>query len=172
MTQEKNYNIKELSISNPKTGKAVSLTGGLVELRYYESILSNHITASLTLGDTGNAIDKKNLLDGLPVRGGEPVRITMTDQENNELSFVGKENAFYVNRVRNGLIDTTTSIITLDLCTKEYLANEQSRVVKRYSGKISESVKKILKNVLKTNKPQDIEAVSYTHLTLPTILLV
>ena len=169
MTQEKNYNIKELSISNPKTGKAVSLTGGLVELKYYESILSNHITASLILGDTGNTIDKKSLLDGLPVRGGEPVRITMTDSQDNKLSFVGKENAFYVNRVRNGTIDTTTSIITLDLCTKEHLANEQSRVVKRYSGKISESVKKILKNVLKTNKPQDIEETSNSYNFIGTI---
>ena len=157
------FDIKELSISNPKTGNAVDMKGGLVEFTYYESILSNHITATLVVGETGNTIDGKNMLDGLPVRGGEPVRVRMEDKEKKELSFLGKENAFYVNRVKNALIDTVTNVVVFDLCTKEYLANEQSRVQKRYSGKISESVKKILKNVLKTNKPQDIEETSNSY---------
>jgi hypothetical protein len=39
----------------------------------------------------------------------------------------------------------------LDLCSKEYFANEQTRVVQRYEGKISDNVTKILKEVLKTD---------------------
>ncbi len=157
------FDIKELSISNPKTGNAVDMKGGLVEFTYYESILSNHITASLVVSETGNTIDGKNMLDGLPVRGGEPIRVRMTDKEEKELSFIGKENALYVNRVKNGVIDNTKSIVAFDLCTKEYLANEQSRVKKRYSGKISESVKNIIKNVLNSNKPQNIEETSNSY---------
>ena len=136
----------ELSISNPQTGYAVDLRGGLIDFRLYESILSNHIPAEVIIGETGHSIKvgnkMKNVLDGLPVRGGEPVRIRATDPQGNEISFVG-ENALYVNKVRQVLTDTTRSIFTLDLCTKEYLANEQSRVKKRYSGKISESVNKL-----------------------------
>ena len=47
---------KELSISNPKTNNAVSLTGGLIEFNYYESILSTHVTSTMVLADTGNTV--------------------------------------------------------------------------------------------------------------------
>ena len=157
---------RELSISNPKTGNAVDLRGGLIDFRLYESILSNHITAELIIGETGYSVEvdnqMKNVLDGLPVRGGEPVRVRAIDPQGNEVNFTGK-NALYVNKVRNVLTDTTRSIFTLDLCTKEYLGNEQTRVVKRYSGKISETVSKILTDVLKTTTPLDIEETSNSY---------
>jgi hypothetical protein len=165
MAQEKQkVTFKELSIQNPKSGQGADLTTGIIEFSYYESILSNHVTANLIVGDTGNTVgegkNKKDLLNGLPVRGGEPVRVRVLDQDNNELRFVGTEGAFYVNRVKDAIQENQKSIVSLDLCTKEFIANEQSRVQKRYSGKISESVKKILKDVMKTNKPQEIEETS------------
>ena len=168
MAQDKQkVTFKELSIQNPKSGQGADLTGGIIEFSYYESILSNHVTANLIVGDTGNTVgegkNKKDLLNGLPVRGGEPVRVRLLDQDNNELRFVGAEGAFYVNRVKDAIQENQKSIVSLDLCTKEFIANEQSRVQKRYSGKISESVKKILKDVMKTNKPQEIEETSNSY---------
>ena len=101
--------IKELSIQNAKSGNKSDLTGGIVEFSYYESILSNHVSATMTVSDTGNTVgegkDKKDLLNGLPVRGGEPVRLRALDQSKNKIEFTG-DNAFYVNRVKNGLSDT------------------------------------------------------------------
>jgi len=158
---------KELSISNPRTDAAADLKSGLIELKYYESILSNHVTSTMVLGDTGNTIgegkNRKDLLNGLPVRGGEPVRIRVLDKNDNELKFVGKDGAFYVNRIKNVITDTRKTLMQFDLCTKEFIGNEQVRVQKRYSGKISETVKKILKDVLKTKKPQDIEEVANSY---------
>ena len=158
---------KELSISNPRTDAAADLKSGLIELKYYESILSNHVTSTMVLGDTGNTIgegkNRKDLLNGLPVRGGEPVRIRVLDKDDNELKFVGKDGAFYVNRIKNIITDTRKTLMQFDLCTKEFIGNEQVRVQKRYSGKISETVKKILKDVLKTKKPQDIEEVANSY---------
>ena len=148
-------NIKELGISNPKSGQAIDISNGMIELKYYESILSNHISATIIYGDTGNSVgegkNKKALIDGLPVRGGEPVRIRVVDPNNNELKFINKD-AFYVNRVVGVSPTTKKSIAQFDLCTKEYLSNEMTRVRKRYSGKISESVKKIAKDILKLQK--------------------
>ncbi len=158
---------KELSISNPRTDAAADLKSGLIELKYYESILSNHVTSTMVLGDTGNTIgegkNRKDLLNGLPVRGGEPVRIRVLDKNDNELKFVGVDGAFYVNRIKNVITDTRKTLMQFDLCTKEFIGNEQVRVQKRYSGKISETVKKILKDVLKTKKPQDIEEVANSY---------
>ena len=160
--------IKELSIQNAKSGNKSDLTGGIVEFSYYESILSNHVSATMTVSDTGNTVgegkDKKDLLNGLPVRGGEPVRLRALDQSKNKIEFTG-DNAFYVNRVKNGLSDTTRNTVQFDLCTKEFIANEQTRVVSRYSGKISESIKKILKTRLKTKnyKDSDIEETANSY---------
>ena len=166
-TKKEKTTFKELSISNPRTDAAADLKSGLIEFRYYESILSNHVTSTIVLGDTGNTIgegkNRKDLLNGLPVRGGEPVRIRLRDVDDNELKFVGTDGAFYVNRIKNVLTDTKKTLMQFDLCTKEFIGNEQVRVQKRYSGKISESVKKILKDVLKTKKPQDIEEVANSY---------
>ena len=166
-TKKEKSTFKELSISNPRTDAAADLKAGLIELKYYESILSNHVTSTMVLGDTGNTIgegkNRKDLLNGLPVRGGEPVRMVLLDKNDNELKFVGADGAFYVNQIKNVVSDTKKTLMQFNLCTKEFIGNEQVRVQKRYSGKISESVKKIIDNVLESNKPQDIEETSNSY---------
>ena len=167
-SKKEKVQFQELSITSWKDQKGVDISNGLIQLKYHESILSNHITASMVIGETGNTVDKgkyqTNLVDGLPVRGGEPVRIRCKDPKGNTLKFVD-DTALYVNTVRDAINETQRAITSFDLCTKEFLANEQSRVVKRYSGKISESVKKILKDVLKTKnyKARDIEETANSY---------
>jgi len=165
--KQQKVEFKELSITGWKSGKGIDISTGTIEFTYYESILSNHVSATIVVGDTGNTVgdgkNMKDLLNGLPVRGGEAVRVNLKDPKGNILKYVGKEDAFYVNTVRDALGDTTRNVFAMDLCTKEFLANEQARVVKRYSGKISETIKNILKNVLKTNKKNDIEETSNSY---------
>ena len=59
--------IKKLTAKNQKTGRESDLAGGLVDFRYYESILSNFITARLIVADTGSSVpvdgELKNVLD-------------------------------------------------------------------------------------------------------------
>ena len=59
--------------SNKDGGKTVSLVGGFVELLYYESILQDSVKMDIVFTDTGNAIDKKSVLEGLPLVGTEEV---------------------------------------------------------------------------------------------------
>ena len=163
--QKDKPNIKLLEIENPRTGQKVDLEGGCIELNYYESILSNHITAAFIYGETGNTVGKgksaKDLLNGLPVRGGEPLSIRVTDAQNKELKFTGKDR-FYVNRVKNIVQDTKTTIGEFDLCTKEFLSNEMTRVEERFSGKISESVRKIAQDHLEI-QTVDVEETSNSY---------
>ena len=71
------------------------------EFSYYESVLSNVITASMVVSETGfeakknETIASRGLLDGLPVRGGERVDIELTDFNDNTLKF---SQGLYVNR--------------------------------------------------------------------------
>ena len=163
--------IKKLTAKNQKTGRGVDLTGGLVEMKYFESILSNNITGRMIIADTGSSVpvdeELKNVLDGLPIRGGENIDLNMLDTEGNQIKLEGAESGdgLYVNRVTEGYTDEsmTKTLIQLDLCTKEFFSNEQTRVPGRYSGKISESVQKILKNRLKTDKNLDIEETANSY---------
>ena len=93
-------------------------------------------------------VASEGLLDGLPIRGGERVDISIEDNYGNTLTL---KDGMYVNRVRNAQPGTQNDVFMLDLCSKEYFANEQTRVVQRYEGKISDNVTKILKEVLKTD---------------------
>ena len=132
---------------------SVDMLGACVELKYYESVLSNTISASAIIVETGFT-DTTNedgdpimgIIDTLPVRGGEPVLLEFADAqpEPNKLSFKTNDTALYVNRLRDLDPGTQKDVYVIDLCTREFLTNEQTRVVKRYDEKISDNVKTIL----------------------------
>ena len=140
-------NIQKFNISSNQQNKAVDLTGGVVEFRYYESVLSNNITASAVIVDSGfkaegNRVQESiSVLDDLPIRGGERTDITIEDNYKNKLRF---PDGLYVNRVRDADSGTQKDVFSIDFASKEYFANEQSRVLARYEGKISEHVNSII----------------------------
>ena len=145
-------NIIKLKISSNFGDGAIDISGGVVDFQYYESVLSNHITSTIVVMETGFAMDKsgkpkasKGLIDSLPIRGGERVDIIMEDNYGNELKI---DEGLYVNRLRDVDAGTSQDIFFMDLASKEYFANEQTRVTKRYEGSISQNVEKILKDVL------------------------
>ena len=146
-------NINKLTISSNTDGEVVDISAITPEISYYESVLSNTITATLVVAESGyeskgkDTLATQGLLDGLPIRGGERVDVDIEDQQGNKLSF---KQGLYVNRARNATPGTQKDVYFIDLCSKEYFANEQTRVVKRYEGKISDSVSSILTEVLKS----------------------
>ena len=132
---------------------SVDMLGACVELKYYESVLSNTISATAIIVETGFT-DTTNedgdpimgIIDTLPVRGGEPVLLEFADAqpEPNKLSFKTNDTALYVNRLRGLDPGTQKDVYVIDLCTREFLANEQTRVMGRYDEKISDNVQTIL----------------------------
>jgi hypothetical protein len=147
-------------ISNKDQSKSVSITNGTIRLMYYESILQDTIRATVTFADTGNAIDNKTALEGLPIIGQEKVQIKFEDNNGKSLDLV-----LYVNKVTPLSDDTTKSMVQLDLVSKEYILNEKVRLNTRFDGKISDHIRKILtdKNYLATEKTVDIEETSNTY---------
>jgi len=136
------------------------LSLGCVELSYYEDVLSNSVSATAVivesgLSDTeigdkaGNNKGYVGILDNLPVRGGEQVNLVIKDNQvtPNGLKFFGGRE-LYVNRIRQINPGTQRDTYYLDLCTRESIANEQIRVVQRYNGRISDNVATILKKPL------------------------
>lgn len=146
-------NITRFQIYQAKNnGQSIDMSPGTVELNYYENVLTNSISASVTIVETGftdkkidDALKPRGIIDTLPIRGGEQVILEFQDAQPtpNKLSFKA-EKSLYVNRVRGIDPGTQKDVYSIDLCTREFIANEQTRVVKRYDGKISNSISKIL----------------------------
>jgi len=124
---------------NSNTGEgSVDLSAGVVDYRYYESVLSNNVSATAMIVETGNS-DVGGVLDGLPVRGGERTQIKIEDNQGGELNV-----PLYVNRARDAVPGTQQDLYILDFASREYFANTQTRVTKRYEGKISDHISSIL----------------------------
>ena len=105
--------------SNKDESKTVSLTGGFVELLYYESILQDTIRADVVFTDTGKAIDDKSVLEGLPLVGTEEVDMKFADVNEEEISV-----KLYVNKVTPAYEDAEKSLISIGLVSEEFITNE------------------------------------------------
>jgi hypothetical protein len=97
---------------------------------YYESILQDSVRATVTFADTGNSIDNKTVIEGLPMVGEEKVFLKFTDNNKKTLDLV-----LYINKVTPLADDTTKSMVQIDLASKEFIMNEKVRLNTRFDGK-------------------------------------
>ena len=151
-------NIEKFIITSNSGGSSIDVSAGIVDFRYYESVLSNTISATAQIIETGNSGLERGSLDGLPIRGGERTDWTINDNKGNSLTV-----PLYVNRSRDAIPGTQQDIFVLDFASKEYFANTQTRVVKRYEGKISDHVNSILKDVLPVGGQLDVDETSLEY---------
>ena len=160
----------ETTTGEPKT---IDLKLGVVKFNYYEDLFSPCLTAQLLVVSAGGAVQTdvkkgesgetiENVYSGLPIRGGERVKIKIkpNSEKNVALEFDTPEKYFYVSNVSKQFSDGSKEIFTLDLVSREAITNETSRVVKRYpkESKISDHVKTIIEDRLaSTIKDEDID---------------
>ena len=140
--------------SNADAGKNANLVNGIIRMTYYESILQDSIKANVIFGDVGLAVDNKSVIEGLPLIGTEDIKLEFEDNNENKI----KVN-MNVNKVTPVYEDGSKNVISLDLVSEEFLRNEMgdSRCRTRENGLISDSVEKIFKDRLKSEKELDIE---------------
>lgn len=147
--------------ANDDANRTVDIRNGIVSIHYYEDIFSPTITAKIQVVNAGGAITPRNnsrrackmsIYNGLPLRGGEKLdlKIAGNSKSNPGLDFSTTETTLYVQSISDVLASDDKETFTLHLVSKEAIANEVTRVKKRYSGNILDSVKLILENVLKT----------------------
>tara|TARA_B100000287_G_C20632224_1_gene780264 strand:- start:44 stop:1444 length:1401 start_codon:yes stop_codon:yes gene_type:complete len=126
-------------------GKTVDLVKGIVNLKYYESLLQDNVVVDLTFADTGGAINNKTALAGLPIENECNVQLKFKDNNNVVLDFANKtNNAFRVEKVTSIGEDGSKSVVNMQLIPYEAIKNNKSGVEIRQDGKISEHVKRIL----------------------------
>lgn len=155
-------NITQFDIYSNYNSK-VSVLPGISELYYYESMLDNTVRMTAVFTDTGNRFNKNGSAamekDDINLTAGEKVEVVMVDNYDKKLVFTGDYH-LRIKEVRNILEHTQRINFTIDLYSKESIDNEllETRVTKRYDGKIPGSVYKILKqDCLKTKKTVEVD---------------
>ena len=144
-------------------GRGVDIKEGMSSFAFYENIMSNHLTALVKVTDSGNSIEKDgkrvSIMEGLPIRGGEEIRFDIEDSNKNKL-----KGELYLNKMMDGAQTTKSDSFTIQCVSKESFTNEMTRVTKRYEGKISENVTKILQEIMEADfKPENIEETSNSY---------
>lgn len=161
----KEFNVTKFRIYSNTNGKFADIPqkeGVFVNLHYYESILENQVSATAIIADTGYSIENDGkyvgLIEGLDLSGGEFVELHVEDGYGNQLRFSG-ERVFRIGRIRNKMEHTQNMVFVIDLVTDDFFKNElvETRVDEAFEGKISDSVYRILKDFLKTEKDINVE---------------
>jgi hypothetical protein len=164
---------EELFLESNDQERTADLKSGIVSIDYYEDILSPTVTAKVRVINTGDSIapkdpndpkktdgPKQSIYNGLPLRGGERLVMKILDQgktgkgeEKKGLDFsTDPKKYLFVSSITQVFQETQRESFLLNLVSREAITNETTRVMKRYKGTISDTVEKILKNVLKVDK--------------------
>jgi len=152
---------EEILIESTVNDSTVDLRIGVQSFDYYENVFSPSITAKILVTNTGNSVNGTTVNQGLPLRGGERVsiRIAPNYKENIPLDFSKEGDQLYVSSITNVITTETTETFVLNLCSREAITNETSRVPVKFptSSPISASVEKIVKEYLSHSKPIDVD---------------
>ena len=132
-------------------------SSSLLFLDYFEDLFSPSIMI------TAQVMSSTSLVNVLPIRGGESVELAI-ETAFGTFEFQG-DKSLYVYKVSGILQDTNSETFTLNLISREGITNETARCLRRYDGTIDQSVKKILKDVLKTEdfKDENIEKTANSY---------
>jgi hypothetical protein len=138
------YSPKYFLIESLNGETTIDLTNSIINVDYFEDILSPCITV------VANLMNSNSLLNSLPIRGGERVAIGFKTLFGD--FDLDEEKSLYVVKVSGISPDSVSEFITLHMVSAEALTNETNRCEKRYTGNIKSTVEDILKDTLKTEK--------------------
>ena len=156
-------NVTKFEITSNYTNQPVDVAGGFIEMTLYESMLDTTVRVVSNFADTGYGSDDGSAISEsiFNKSAGEKTELVLQDSYGQQISFTGD----YQLRTRSSARESfggarnTNTIITTDFYSKESIDNHllENRVVKKYEGKPSDNVSKILKEVLKTPKNVDVD---------------
>lgn len=147
-----NYKIREFLIESLDGKKNINATSCIAGIKYYEDLFSPSVFATILLSNTDG------LLSSLPIRGGERVRLLIEqDATKQSIKFDETKKTFYIYKVYGSTTESTKETLLIELAPGEVFTNETSRVTKKHSGNVGETISKILKDVLKTTRINEVE---------------
>jgi len=151
-------NIETAFISSIDGQNSVDISSGIVNLKYYESILQDGVMGSVVFADAGtnggDSLNGKTVMEGLPLTGSEFIQLKMTDNNDVEL-----KQTMVVTNPTPISEESNKTMVVCSLVSEAYAKNDNTSIFERFDGKISDHVEKILtdNNYLGTAKGLDVE---------------
>lgn len=152
---EKKFIINDCSLI-PSEGSSLkqefNIAGGNPSITYFESIKSPAISLSL------NIIDVDQLISREGITGGEYLSLRIKVQGyDKEFEIKPDKHLLMLNSVKNVTTSSSKQVATLEFLSVEAIINETSRVNQRFTGNVTDTVKKLLKDKkgIKTKKNLD-----------------
>ena len=152
---EKKFIINDCSLI-PSEGsslkKEFNIAGGAPSITYFESIKSPAISLSL------NIIDVDQLISREGITGGEYLSLRIKVQGyDKEFEIKPDKHLLMLNSVKNVTTSSSKQVATLEFLSVEAIINETSRINQRFTGNVTDTVKKLLKDKkgIKTKKNLD-----------------
>jgi len=132
----------------------VDISSAIVNFRYYESILQDGVMGSVMFADSGNSVNNKTVMEGLPLTGSEYFYLKVKDNNDVEL----KQTMIVTNPTPISE-ESNKTMVVCSLVSEAFAKNDNTSIFERFDGKISDHVEKILtdENYLATEKELDIE---------------
>ena len=152
---EKKFVINDCSLI-PSEGSSLkqefNIAGGNPSITYFESIKSPAISVSL------NFIDVDQLISREGITGGEYLSLRIKVQGyDKEFEIKPDKHLLMLNSVKNVTTSSSKQVATLEFLSVEAIINETSRINQRFTGNVTDTVKKLLKDKkgIKTKKNLD-----------------
>ena len=128
----------------------------VISFDYFENILSPVITGTVTIVSTSGAVESKedkqnrkgSLHSSLPVRAGCQLLVKIKDEIGEGLDFSVESDEYkklYVTDVSVLDKNSTSETLQIRFASRTAWLNETNKITRRFTGSISDSVKKILK---------------------------
>ena len=137
-----------------------NIAGGNPSITYFESIKSPSISVSL------NFIDVDQLVSREGITGGEYLSLRVKAQGyDKEFEINPDKHLLMLNSVKDVTTSSSSQIATLEFLSVESIINETARVSQRFTGNVTETVKKLLKDKkgIRTKKNLDSDRASNSY---------
>ena len=139
----KSYLITQCSVFKKLDGDSSSefgLLAGNPNISYYESLFSPSVNVTIETTDVSGFVSREEIYGGQSIE----ISIKMFDPEIDDFKIKKDKHGLVVNSVKNFTMDFKESKSTLECVSKDFLRNEVARLNRRFTGNITEIVKKIM----------------------------
>ena len=126
---------------------------------YYESVESPSIALTITFVDIDQVIGREG------ITGGEYVDVTVKIDGFDDFKIKSKKHKLMLNSVKDVTTSSSKQEATLEFLSVESIINETARVNQRFTGNVTETVKKLLKGKkgIETKKNLDSDRASNAY---------
>ena len=162
---DKSYLITQCSVFKKLDGDSSSefgLLAGDPNISYYESLFSPSVNVTIETTDVSGFVSREEIYGGQPIE----ISIKMFDPDIDDFKIKKDKHRLVVNSVKNVTMDFKESKSTLECVSKDFLRNEVARLNRRFTGNITEIVKKIMEEEpkgIKTTKDIEVDQATNSY---------